>query len=170
MHLRKNKLSQRNWESMDETLSEEGEEMELGNTTEQHPAERSFTTQELLQDFSGNDWANTSTPPPGSSRKDLELSLTSETFNMGLQLLNAEESKRNAFESNKWMFLNTLDEKAWRYFLSEFDQSVKSETTLEDFKEELWNTVVKFGEPVLMSTGLDEEARKQLLGKMIKLR
>ena len=47
---------------------------------------------------------------------------------------------------------------------------MKSETTLEDFKEELWNTVVKFGEPVLMGTGLDEKARKELLGKMIKLR
>ena len=60
--------------------------------------------------------------------------------------------------------------KAWREFLSEFDQRVKSETTLEDFKEELWNTVVKFGEPVLMDTGMDEKARKELLSKMIKLR
>ena len=41
---------------------------------------------------------------------------------------------------------------------------------LEDFKEELWNTVVKFGEPVLMGTGLDEKARKELLKKMISLR
>ena len=87
-----------------------------------------------------------------------------------MKLLSAEESKRNAFEGDKWMFLNTLDEKAWREFLSEFDQRVKSETTLEDFKEELWNTVVKFGEPVLMGTGLDEKARMELLSKMIKLR
>ena len=36
--------------------------------------------------------------------------------------------------------------------MSEFNQKVKSETTLDDFKEELWNTVVKFGEPVLMGT------------------
>ena len=89
---------------------------------------------------------------------------------MGMKLLSAEESKRNAFEGNKWMFLNTLDEKAWREFLSEFDQRVKSETTLEDFKEELWNTVVKFGDPVLMGTGLDKKARKKLLSKMIRLR
>ena len=47
---------------------------------------------------------------------------------------------------------------------------MKSETTLEDFKEELWNTVVKFGDPVLMGTGLDEKARKELLGRMIKQR
>ena len=47
---------------------------------------------------------------------------------------------------------------------------MKSETTLEDFKEELWNTVVKFGEAVLMGTGLDEKAREELLMKMIKLR
>ena len=47
---------------------------------------------------------------------------------------------------------------------------MKSETTLDNFKEELWNTVVKFGEPVLMGTGLDEKARKELLSKMVELR
>ena len=30
---------------------------------------------------------------------------------MGMKLLSAEESKRNAFVGKKWMFLNTLDEK-----------------------------------------------------------
>ena len=109
--------------------------------------------------MSGDDWANTATPPLGSPRKDLELPLASETSNMGMKLLSTEESNRNAFEGNKWMFLNTLDEKAWRDFLSEFDQRVKSETTLEDLKEELWNTVVKFGEPVLMGTGMYEKAK-----------
>ena len=38
------------------------------------------------------------------------------------------------------------------------------------FKEELWDPVVKFGEPVLMGTGLDEKAREKLLDKMIMLR
>ena len=100
-------------ESMDETLSEAGEEMEVGNTPEQNPAERDFTTQELLQDLGGDDWANTATPPLKSSpRKDLELPLMSETSNMGMKFLSAEESKKNAFEGNKWMFLSTLDEKA----------------------------------------------------------
>ena len=89
---------------------------------------------------------------------------------MGMILSSAEESKKNAFEGNKWMFLKTLDEKTWRVFLSEFNQKAKTEATLESFKEELWDTVVKFGEPVLMGTGLDEEARKELLSKMIKLR
>ena len=60
-------------ESMNETLSEAGEKIEVGNTPEQNPAERDFTTQELLQDLSGDDWANTATPPLGSPRKDLEL-------------------------------------------------------------------------------------------------
>ena len=124
-------------ESMDETLSETGEEMELGNTPEQNPAERDFTTQELLQDLIGDDWANTATPPLGSPRKDLELPLTIETSNMGMKLLSAEESKRNAFEGNNWMFLDTPDEKTWREFSSKFNQKVKSETKLEDFKEEL---------------------------------
>ena len=138
----------------------------MGNTPEQNPAERDFTTQELLQDLSGDDWANTSTPPLGSPRKDLELPL----LYMGMKILSTEESTRNAFEGNKKMFLNTLVEKAWRELLSEFDQKVKSETALEDFKEELWNTVVKFAELVLMGTGLDEKAREKLLSKMIKLR
>ena len=68
------------------------------------------------------------------------------------------------------MFLNTLPEKAWREILSEFNQEAETEARLESFKEELWDTVVKFGEPVLMGTGLDKKARKDMLSKMIKLR
>ena len=89
---------------------------------------------------------------------------------MGMILFNTEESKKNSFEGNKRMFLATLDENVWREFLSEFNQETESETTLDNFKEELWNTVVKFGEPVLMSTGLNEKARKELLSKMVKVR
>ena len=44
------------------------------------------------------------------------------------------------------------------------------DTTLDNFKEELWDTVVKFGEPVLMGTGLEEKARGELLSKMVELR
>ena len=116
-------------ESMDETLSEAGEEMEVGNTD--------FTTQVLLKDLSGDDWANTATPPLTSSpRKNLELPLTGETSNMGMILLSAKESKKNTFEGNKWMSLSTLDEKAWREFLSEFNQKAETEATLESFKED----------------------------------
>ena len=61
--------------------------------------------------------------------------------------MSTEESKKNTFEGNKSMFLGTLDEKAWREFLSQFNQETKSETT-----------------------GLDEKARKELLSKMVKLR
>ena len=158
-------------ESMDETLSETGEEMEVGNTPEPKPAEVDFTAQELLQDLSGDDWADSATPPLISSpRKNLELPLTSETSNMGTILLSAEERQKITFEGNKSVFLGTLDEKAWRDFLSEFNHETKSKTTLDNFKEELWNTVVRFGEPVLMATGLDEKARKDLLNKMVKLR
>ena len=60
------------------------------------------------------------------------------------------------------MFLGTLEEDAWREFLREFNREVNSEITLDDFKEELWDTVVKFGEPVLMGTGLDEKARGRI--------
>ena len=84
--------------SMDGTLSETGEEMEVGNTPEPEPAEEDFTTQELLQDLSGDDWADRATPPLTSSPwKNLELPLTSETSNMGMILLSTEESKQNFF-------------------------------------------------------------------------
>ena len=89
---------------------------------------------------------------------------------MGMILLSAEESEQNTFEGNKTMILRTLDEKAWREFLREFNQETKSETILDKFKEELWNTVVKFGEPVLIATGLDEKARQELLSKTVELR
>ena len=155
----------------DETLSEAEEDMQVGNTPEPKPSGEEFTTQELLKDLSGENWADTATPPLTSSpRKNLELPLMSETSNMGMILLSAEEREKNTFEGNKTMFLGTLDEDAWREFLSEFNQEVNSEITLDDFKEELWDTVVKFGEPVLMGTGLEEKARGELLSKMVELR
>ena len=54
--------------------------------------------------------------------------------------------------------------------MREFNQETKSEITLNNFKEELWSTVVKFGEPVLMANGLDEKARGELLSKLVELR
>ena len=41
---------------------------------------------------------------------------------------------------------------------------------VDDFKEELWSLVVKFGEPVLIGTGLDEKVRNGLPEKLIGLR
>ena len=65
-------------EGMDATLSEAGEEVEVRNKPEPKRAEKDFTLQELLQDLSGDDWANTATPPLTSSpRKNMELPLTS---------------------------------------------------------------------------------------------
>ena len=68
------------------------------------------------------------------------------------------------------MFLNTLDQKGFQEFLSEFNQKVERKVNVDEFKEELWDTVVRFGEPVLMATGLDEKAREELLGKMTHMR
>ena len=158
-------------ESMDETLSEAGEDMEVGNTPQQKPSEEKFTTQELLKDLSGENWADTRTPPLTSSpRKNLELPMTSEKPNMGMIFLSAERREKNTFEGNRDAFLGTLDEDAWREFLSNFIREVNDETTLDDFKKELWDTVVKFGESVLMGTGLKEKARGELLSKMVELR
>ena len=158
-------------ESMDETLSEAGEDMDVGNTPEQKPAEEEFTAQELLKDLSEENWADTPTPPLTSSpRKDPEMSLTSENPNMGMIFLSAERREKNTFEGNRDAFLGTLDKDAWQEFLSDFNREVDENTTLDNFKEELWDTVVKFGEPVLMGTGLEEKARGELLSKMVELR
>ena len=68
-------------ESMDETLSEAGEDI----------SGEEFTTQELLKDLSEENWADTATPPLiPFPRKNLEFPLTSETSNMGMILLSAE--------------------------------------------------------------------------------
>ena len=158
-------------ESMDETLSKAGEDMEVGNTPEPRPSGEELTTQELLKDLSEENWADTATPPlTPSPRKSLELPLASETSNMGMILLSSEEREKNTFEGNRDMFLGSLKDDAWQEFLKEFNQEVGSETTLDKFKEELWDTVVKFGEPLLIGTGLDEKARKELLNKLIELR
>ena len=100
-------------ESMEETLSETGEEREVGNTPEPKPDEEDYTAQGMLQDLSGDDWADTATPPLTSSpRKNLEIPLTSETFDMEMTLLSTEESKKHIFEGNRSLFLWTLEEKA----------------------------------------------------------
>ena len=161
--LEREQAESREGESMNETLSEVGEEIEVGSTSDEGAVEWDFTTLELRQDLSGDDWAKTATPPLGSPRKNLELPLMSETSNMGMLLLSAEESKKNTFEDNKWMFLDTLNEKAWQYFLSEFKQRVGRAKKLEQFKGELWSTVMKYGKPVLIGTGLDEKAKRTLL-------
>ena len=123
-------------ESMDETLSEAGEDMEVGNTPEQKPAEEEFTKQELLKDLSEENWADTPTPPLTSSpRKDPELSFTSENPSMGMIFLSAERREKNTFEGNKDAFLGTLDKDAWQEFLGDFNREVDEDTTLDNFKE-----------------------------------
>ena len=84
--------------------------------------------------------------------------------------LGVERREKKTFEGNRDAFLGTLDEDAWREFLSDFNREVNDETTLDDFKEELWDTVVKFGEAVLMGTDLEEKTRGELLSKMVELR
>ena len=88
---------------------------------------------------------------------------------MGMVLLTNEVREKNIFEGNKGMCPNTLDVKSSQGFLSEVNQRVESKAKLDEFKEELWDTVVKFGEPVLIGTGLDEKMRKELHEKMVSL-
>ena len=160
-------------ESMEETLSEPGEEMSLGTMPDEGALTGKFspcTTRELLQDLSGDDWADTATPPLRSPRKNLELPMASEPSNMAMVLLSNEMRENNTFDGNEWMFLNTLDEKAWQDFLSEFNQKVERKVKLDNFKEEFRDTVVGFKEPVLMATGLDEKSRGELLEMVVCLR
>ena len=138
--------------------------MELGATPNEEVGPVNFcpgTTRELVQDLSGDDWADTAAPSLGSLRKNLQLPLASEPSIMGMVLLSDEAREKNTFRGNKWIFLNTLDQKGWLDFLSEFNQKVerKFKFKVDEFKEELWDTLVGFGEPVLMVTGLDEKAR-----------
>ena len=92
-------------ESIDETLSEAGEDMEVGNTPEQKPSEEEFTTLELLKDLSGENWADTATPPLTSSpRKNLELPLTNENPNMGMIFLSAERRENKHFRGKQGCF------------------------------------------------------------------
>ena len=123
---------------MDETLSEAREEMEVGNTPHGGANNREFipgTTRELLHELSWDDWANTATPPLGSPRKNLELPLTSETFNMGMVLLTDEAREENTFQGNKEIFSSTLDEEAWRSFMNEFNQRLENRVGIDAFKE-----------------------------------
>ena len=89
---------------------------------------------------------------------------------MGMVLLSDEVRETNNFGRNKRVFLNTLNQKEWQDFLSEFDQKVEKKVEMDEIKEELWDTVEGFEEPVFMTTGLDEKGRGDLLGKMIRLR
>ena len=54
--------------------------------------------------------------------------------------------------------------------MSEFNQRVENKAQLDEFKEELWDTVAKFGEPVLIGIELDEKVKKELLEKIVSLR
>ena len=75
-------------------------------------------------------------------------------------LLSEEAREKNNFEGNKRMFLYTLDQKVWQEFLSDFNQKVEPKVNMDEFKEKSWVTLVGFGEPVLMATGLDGKARE----------
>ena len=128
------------------------------------------TTRELLQDLSGEEWADTATPTLGSPRKKLVLHFGSQPVDLGMVCLSSESKEQNTFEGEKTMFLNTFDREGWQKFLREFNQTVEREVDVEEFKEELWDIMVEFGELILMGTGLDKEASVELFSKLIHIR
>ena len=96
---------------------------------------------------------------------------------MGMVLLSDEVREANTFGRNKRVFLNTLNQKGWQDFLSEFNQKVEKKVKMDEIKEELRDHCLqtsghkdRFEEPVFMATGLDEKGRGELLGKIIRLR
>ena len=120
----------------------------------------------MLQDLSGEgeDWADTATPPLGSPRKNLKLKLGNELSNMGMVLLSDKARAKIT------VFLYTLDKKGWLELLSKFDQKLERKIEVDEFKKELWDTVVEFGEPISLATGQDENAREELPSKMVHMR
>ena len=70
----------------------------------------------------------------------------------------------------KGTFLNTLEQERSQKSMIGFNRKVERKVDVAEFKEELWDIVVEFGEPFLMGTGLDKEAREELLIKMIHTR
>ena len=160
-------------EKMDETLSESEENMNIGaNPTEEIVSVNYSpgTTHELLQNLSGEDWADTATPLSGSPLKNQQLELGSKPTNMGMVRLSSEGKEKNTFEGNKTIILDTLDPEGWQEFLSKFNRKVARKMDVAEFKEELWDIVVEFGKPILMTTELDKDAREELLSKMVHMR
>ena len=81
----------------------------------------------------------------------------------------ASSDGHGALEGKKRAFLGTADQEVWENFLLEFNRKVNRKIDVEEFKEEMWDIVVEFGEPILMGTGLDREASDEQLSKMISL-
>ena len=66
--------------------------------------------------------------------------------------------------------MNSLDQEGGQKFLTEFNQKVERKLNVEELKEELLDIMMEIGEPILMETGLDEEARQERLSKRIQNR
>ena len=125
------------------------------------------TTRVFLQELSGEEWPDTATPTLGSSRKILELQIGSQPVDMGTVFMSSDSNEKNTFEGIQTKFLSTLDPEVWQKFLTEFDQKVERRVFVEEIKEQKWELVVEFGEPIPMGTGLDKEPREELISKAI---
>ena len=112
-------------EKMEEALNVPAENMDTGTTPAEEVAVETYspgTTRELLQDLSGEEWADTATPPLGSPRKNLELQLGSQPADMGMVFFRSESKEKNTFEGHKRMFMSALDTEGWQNFLAEYNQ------------------------------------------------
>ena len=66
--------------------------------------------------MSGEEWADTATPPLDSHRKNLQLQLGSQPMDMSMVFLSNDSEEKNTIEKNKTMFLNNLDQDGWQNF------------------------------------------------------
>ena len=92
-------------EIKEDALSDPEEDIHTGAT----PAEEA-----VLQDLSGEEWADTATPPLDSPRKNLQLQLGSQPMDMSMVFLSNDSEEEKTIEKNQTIFLNTLDQMGWQ--------------------------------------------------------
>ena len=84
-------------ERVEEVLSEPEEDMDIGATPAKEIVPGNYspgTTWEMIQDLSGEERANTATPPLGSPRKNLDLQPGSKPVDMGIVFSSNNSNKK----------------------------------------------------------------------------
>ena len=64
-------------------------------------------------------------------------------------------------------FLSTLGQEGWEKILLEFDRKEKQKVDVEELKEELWDIVMEFGEPIRIGTGLNRKQVRSFPAKFV---
>ena len=113
----------------------------------------------MLQDLSGEEWADTATPPLDFPRKNLQLQLGVQPMEISMVFLSNDSEEKNTIEKKNDV-LEYSGSRRMAKLLLEFNQNVKRNMDVEEFKEELWDIMVAFGEPI-------EIGRRDSRGKLL---